>query len=56
MLLDAEAVERLGEEATQLVANKEKLSKLSGAAAAMAMTDSDEKITDTLLSLINTGK
>ncbi len=56
MLLDAEAVERLGEEATRLVADKEKLSKLSGAAAAMAMTDSDEKITDTLLSLINTGK
>ncbi|MBJ2186003.1 undecaprenyldiphospho-muramoylpentapeptide beta-N-acetylglucosaminyltransferase [Paramuribaculum intestinale] len=56
MLLDSDAVERLGNMALTLVNDKAKLAKLAEAAGSMAMNGSDDKIADILISLIHTDK
>lgn len=56
MLLDSDAVERLGDMALKLVNDKAKLAKLAEAAGSMAMNGSDDKIADILISLIHTDK
>lgn len=56
MLLDADAIERLGTTAMALVTDKNRLAKLSEAAGAMAMSGSDDKIADILISLISKEK
>ena len=56
MLLDSDAVERLGDMALKLVNDKAKLAKLAEAAGSMAMNGSDDKIADILISLIYTDK
>ncbi len=56
MLLDSDAVERLGDMALTLVNDRAKLAKLADAAGAMAMNGSDDKIADILISLIHPDK
>ncbi len=56
MLLDSDAVERLGNMALTLVNDKAKLAKLAEAAGSMAMNGSDDKIADILISLIHTDE
>lgn len=56
MLLDSDAVERLGNMALTLVNDKAKLAKLAEAAGSMAMNGSDDKIADILISLIHPDK
>ncbi len=56
MLLDSDAVERLGDMALTLVNDRAKLAKLADAAGAMAMKGSDDKIADILISLIHPDK
>ncbi|MDE5723451.1 MAG: undecaprenyldiphospho-muramoylpentapeptide beta-N-acetylglucosaminyltransferase [Paramuribaculum sp.] len=56
MLLDSDAVELLGDMALKLVNDKAKLAKLAEAAGAMAMSGSDDKIADILISLISKEK
>ncbi|WP_290374652.1 undecaprenyldiphospho-muramoylpentapeptide beta-N-acetylglucosaminyltransferase [Paramuribaculum intestinale] len=56
MLLDSDAVERLGNMALTLVNDRAKLAKLAEAAGSMAMNGSDDKIADILISLIHTDK
>lgn len=56
MLLDSDAVERLGDMALTLVNDRATLAKLAEAAGAMAMSGSDDKIADILISLIHPDK
>ncbi|ROS94625.1 undecaprenyldiphospho-muramoylpentapeptide beta-N-acetylglucosaminyltransferase [Muribaculaceae bacterium Isolate-043 (Harlan)] len=56
MLLDSDAVERLGDMALTLVNDRATLAKLAEAAGSMAMNGSDDKIADILISLIHTDK
>lgn len=56
MIPDDQCGEKLADEVTTLIANEDARKKLSENISKMALSDSDEKIVDAIIELVNSGK